>query len=81
MSSLFKLKKEDRLADFFQCVSRVRVIRRRDFGEESNRVAAMKNAHVLLSRNEYLKAACFLLAAGKVEECLNVILKACQRVV
>ena len=81
MSSLFKLKKEDRLADFFQCVSRVRVIRSRDFGEESNRVAAMKNAHVLLSRNEYRKAACFLLAAGKVEECLNVILKACQRVV
>ena len=57
------------------------MIHSRDFGEESNRVAAMKNAHVLLSRNEYLKAACVLLAAGKVEECLNVILKACQRVV
>ena len=50
--------------------------RSRDFSEENNRVAAVKNALVLLSRKEYLKAACFLLVAGKVEECLNVLLKA-----
>lgn len=75
LSSLFKLKKEDKLADFFQYCQQASLSRSRDFNEEKNRTAAVKNAFVLLSRKDYLKAACFLLVAGKLEECLNVLVK------
>ena len=47
----------------------------RDFSQEIHQKAALKNAYVLLSRHEYIKAAGFLLLANKQQEALQVLIK------
>ena len=51
------------------------VIHSRDFHEESNKNAALKNAYVALSKQLYHKAACFLLLADRFQEAIQVIIK------
>lgn len=65
---LFKVAKNEKLYNFFN----------RDFEDVQNQVSALKNAYVLLSRHEFIKAAGFLLLAKRTEEALNVIIKNCH---
>ena len=65
LASLFKIAKNEVVGTFFL----------RDFSQEANRKAAMKNVHVLLSRREFLKAAAFLLLADNKETAIQVLVK------
>ena len=47
----------------------------RDFSQDIHQKAALKNAYVLLSRHEYIKAAGFLLLANKQSEAIQVLIK------
>lgn len=65
LASLFKIAKNEVVGTFFL----------RDFSKEANRIAAMKNAHILHSRREFLKAAAFLLLADNKEAAIQVLVK------
>lgn len=47
----------------------------RDFSQEQHQKAALKNAFILQSRHDYLKAAVYFLLAGHVDESLQIIVK------
>ena len=47
----------------------------RDFSQETHQRAAMKNAYILISRREFLRAASFLLLANKRQDAINLLIK------
>jgi hypothetical protein len=64
LTAMFKAVKNETLHAFFS----------RDFGQEQHRVAALKNACVLLSQHRYQLAAAFFLLAGQVNDALDAVL-------
>lgn len=63
LAQLFKLAKNDKVSDFL----------RRDFSLEASRLAASKNAFVLLSKGDYLASAGWFYLSGNSTECITVL--------
>ncbi|KAL7714227.1 RAVE complex protein Rav1 C-terminal domain-containing protein [Entamoeba marina] len=64
LAALFRLNKEKKIADFLQ----------RDFTNEKNRIAAVKNAFVLVSQHKYHLAIAFFLIGGSPFDAVKVAL-------
>ncbi|GMM34055.1 Rav1 protein [Saccharomycopsis crataegensis] len=45
---------------------------------EKNKLSAVKNAFALLSKHRYYLASCFFLLGGKLQDCINVLIKKCN---
>merc|ERR1719426_48535 len=62
LSGLCRATQNTKLGDFLK----------RDFNQEANRVAALKNAYALLGQHRYELAAAFFLLARKSEDAVEV---------
>lgn len=65
LSQLFKLKGNEKVADFLN----------KNFNEEKNRISAVKNAYVLLSRHDVNYAAAYFLLADSPKDAVSVLIK------
>lgn len=65
LQGLYKVSGNRKFVEFFA----------RDFSQEDNRVAALKNAHVLMSQHRYELAAAFFLLGNALDHAVSVLAK------
>ena len=65
LKGLFRVKRQDTMVKFLE----------RDFRLQENRVAAVKNAYVLLGQRRFELAATFFLLGGAVLDAVNIMVK------
>lgn len=65
LSTMFKMAKKEKVAQFLL----------NDFTDERWQTAAMKNAYSLIKQRLFNQAAAFFLVAGKLRDCLKILLK------
>jgi hypothetical protein len=65
LSKMFKVAKKDKLAEFLV----------NDFTQERWQTAALKNGYAMLKQQQFVQAAAFFLVAGKIRDCLGLLLK------
>jgi WD40 repeat protein len=65
LSKMFKVAKNEKIAAFLM----------NDFSEERWQTAALKNAYALLKQQRFNQAAAFFLVAGKLRDCVKILLK------
>ncbi len=65
LSKMFKVAKKDKVAEFLV----------NDFTQERWQTAALKNGYAMLKQQQFVQAAAFFLVAGKIRDCLGLLLK------